>query len=432
MLDSRHTRLDGESFPVIRECELLGSDPDDWSRGLLTIRDTSAEEAVRLSEMRYRRLFESAPVALYESDWSRGKTLIDGIKKQGVTDLGKYIDDHPGILQRRDEVLSIIDLNREALQTYRTDDKQQLIRTIEGSLTAEQRESLKQTLLTFADGNRRASVRSLSRRVDGKMFPIIRNTELISSDCGDWSRVLSSIHDLTEEVETANRLQEYQQELRILAGKISAAEESERRRISSELHDGTIQNLVLARIHLANLRSSLPSEKGQELADSINDLLESSLRETRSLIFEISPPVLYELGLEPAVEWLAEHYKQRTGVRVDITSDDGATRLSQEMNIVIFQSARELLVNIAKHARAKHVAIDWRHDKDRVVLSVRDDGVGFDVNSPAVKKATEGGFGLFAVRERLKLMGANLEIESSPGGSIMTITAPVEAQQRIA
>ena len=417
---------------MIRECELLGDDPDDWSRGLMTLRDTSAEEAVRLSEMRYRRLFESAPVALYESDWSRGKELVDAIKSRGVTDLGRYIDDHPEILQRRDEVLSIIDLNREALQTYRADDKQVLIRKIEGPLTAEQRQSLKQTLLTFADGNRRASVRGLSQRVGGELFPIIRNTELISSDRGDWSRVLSSIHDLTEEVETANRLQEYQEELRILAGKISAAEESERRRISSELHDGTIQNLVLARIHLANLRSSLPSEAGQDLADSINELLENSLRETRSLIFEISPPVLYELGLEPAVEWLAEHYKQRTGVSVEITSDDGATRLSQEMNIVMFQSARELLVNIAKHAQAKRVGIDWRHQKDRVILSVSDDGVGFDVDSPGIKKATEGGFGLFAVRERLKLMGASLEIESSPGNTLMTITAPVEQQQKIA
>jgi PAS domain S-box-containing protein len=420
----------GEKIPIIRVSEMSSSDPGDWSQVLISIRDISAEEAVRMSEMRYRRLFESAPVALYETDWSRGKALVDDLRDRGVDDIAAYLHEHGELLQRRDEVSRVVNLNHEALEVYQAQSREQLSAVIEGPLSSEQRKSLIESLEIFASGRRRSSVRGFSVKANGEVFPMVRDSELISSDRDDWSRVLSSIHDLTAEVESANRLREYQQELRSLAGKISSAEESERRRISSELHDGTIQNLVLARIHLANLRTTLESEKAGQLADSINDLLETSLRETRSLIFEISPPVLYELGLEPAVEWLAEHYKQRTGVSIVISGDEGSTKLSEEMNIVVFQSARELLVNIARHAQASQVFINWRHNADSVVLTIEDNGVGFDTESSQVRLATEGGFGLFALRERLKLMGAEIDIESSGQGTRVNITAPVDGEQK--
>ncbi len=430
-MHSSNWRLDGEVFPVIRVVEVYSDDPEDWSQVLLTVRDISAEESVRMSEMRYRRLFESAPVALYETDWSKGKALVDDLRDRGVEDITAYLTEHDELLHRRDEVSRVINLNREALEVYQAQSREQLISVIEGPLSSEQRKLLVKSLETFASGHRRSSIRGYSIKANGEIFPMVRSSELISSDRGDWSRVLTSIHDLTAEMETADQLRAYQEELRSLAGKISAAEESERRRISSELHDGTIQNLVLARIHLANLRTTLDTDKGAKLADSINDLLEISLRETRSLIFEISPPVLYELGLEPAVEWLAEHYKQRTGVEVRITSDKRSTRLAEEMNIVVFQTMRELLVNIAKHARAQRVSIEWRHNKTSVVLTLRDDGVGFDTDSPGVGLASEGGFGLFAVRERLKLLGADIDIESSDEGTCVIITAPVDDGQMI-
>jgi signal transduction histidine kinase len=421
----RTFRETGEEFPIIAESEVYGEDPDDWSQVLLTVRDTSAEEAVRMSEIRYRRLFESAPVAMYESDWSAAKLLMDDLRERGVQDLDRYFREHPEIMRRRGDVLRITSVNAEALRIYNTSNTEDQIRLVEGSMNEEQRLAMVKAMITFAGGKRRSTEKSISVRENGEIFPILRDCELISSDREDWSRVLISVRDLSIEEEAARQLEAYQQELRSLAGKISLAEESERRRISSELHDGTIQNLVLARIHLANLRNSLDTPSDLDQADSINDLLESSLQETRSLIFEISPPVLYELGLEPAVEWLAEHYRQRTGIEVRITSDEGRSRLSEEVNIVLFKDTRELLINVAKHARAKKVSVDWKHDKDALVLTVADDGVGFDVYSPRARLATEGGFGLFAVRERLNLLGADFDIQSSDTGTRVTISAPV-------
>ena len=185
-----------------------------------------------------------------------------------------------------------------------------------------------------------------------------------------------------------------------------------------------MQNLVLARIQLAELKQALADEQGRKLAAGIDELLEKSLKETRSLIFEISPPVLYELGLEAAVEWLAENYRRRTGVKVSISNDGGKSALDDELKIVVFQAVRELMVNVAKHARAKTVAIDWRHASDAMQVSVIDDGVGFDVDSNEVRTVSEGGFGLFSIRERLNLLGAQFDLQSSSTGTRATITVP--------
>jgi len=387
-----------------------------------------AREVIRLSEQRYRRLFESAPTTLAETDWSRGKALIASLREQGIKDLKHYLINHRHLTRRQDQVLQVLNVNHEAQQLYQADSAEELIAYAEIQVGEELRLGLIEDLVAFASGQRRSTFRGKGYRLNGEEFPLTRVSEMYGSDPDDWSLVLVSIQDMSVEVEAARQLETYQEELRSLTGKISLAEESERRRISSELHDGTIQNLVLARIHLANLKNSLETQTTHELADSIDTLLESSLRETRSLIFEISPPVLYELGLKPAVEWLAEHYEQRTGVKVKITSDARSASLPEDLNIVLFQSARELLVNIAKHAQAQAVSVDWKHKADFVVLTIQDDGVGFDVNNTRTRMASRGGFGLFAVRERLKLLAAEIEIESSEQGTRVSITAPVYAE----
>ncbi len=424
VIQGRHFRLDGSSFPVIRVAERYAADDEDWSQVMINMRDTSVEEAVRMSEIRYRRLFDTAPVALFESDWSPGKQLIDELRAQGIEDIERYLLDRPRLLTRRDQALRHINCNREALQMYRVDSQEILFDLMEGEMTTEQRYTIVRTLATFAAGNRRSSLRTVSQRGDGERFHVLRDSELISSDREDWSRVLTSIRDLSSDVESAQRLQRYQEDLRTLAGQISLAEESERRRISSELHDGTIQNLVLARIHLETLKRSLASEGAGRLVDEINDLPQRSLEETRSLIFEISPPVLYELGLEAAVEWLADHYRGRAGLEIVVISDDRRSNLSDELRIVLFQASRELLINVIKHARATRVTIGLQHATDWIEVTIEDDGCGFDQAAIMSQPASEGGFGLFSIRERLKLLGAELEIDSSAAGSTARIHAP--------
>lgn len=384
-----------------------------------------AQEAVRMSEVRYRRLFESAPAALYESDWSRARELVLRLREQGVEDIGEHLRDNLHLIRRRDEVQPVLNANQEAVRIYGSESVESHLEFVQGDLIDEQKLAIIEVIVAFDRGRRRSRAHAKTVRENGEIFPIIRTCELTTGDRDDWSSVLICIQDISAEVEAATRLQEYQAELRSLSGKISLAEESERRRISSELHDGTVQSLVLSRIQLAELKQSLTDEPARRIADGIDELLDKSLKETRSLIFEISPPVLYELGLEAAVEWLAENYRRRTGLKVTISSDGGKSALGEELKVVVFQAVRELMVNVAKHARAKTVAIDWRHASDALAVSVIDDGIGFDVDSNKVRTVSEGGFGLFSIRERLNLLGAEFDLESSAAGTRATIIVPM-------
>jgi signal transduction histidine kinase len=232
--------------------------------------------------------------------------------------------------------------------------------------------------------------------------------------------------DITERKRTEARLQDYQQQLRRLASEISLAEEQERRRIASELHDGTIQNLALAKIKLGEFEKGLEPERRGTTLDEIRALLELSIHDTRSLVFELSPPVLYELGLEAALEWLGEQFQTRYGISCRVTADQGERPRNVNMEVIVFQVVRELLVNVVKHANSTQVEISLRRMGDRLSLQVRDDGEGFDAATVVVGSGS-GGFGLFNIRERLQLLGATLEIHSGQG-TCVTVTTPLATQ----
>jgi len=235
-----------------------------------------------------------------------------------------------------------------------------------------------------------------------------------------------SATDITEQKRTEARLHDYQQQLRRLASEISLAEEKERRRIASELHDGAIQNLALAKIKLGEFEKGLSPKRRGNTLDEIRELLDHSIHDARSLIFELSPPVLYELGLEAAVEWLGEQFQARYGISCRVVADEGGVPRNINMEVILFQVLRELLVNVVKHANSSRVDITLRRLGDRLSLQVRDDGIGFDA-AAVISNSGSGGFGLFNIRERLKLLGATFEIDSGKGTSV-TVTAPLSIE----
>jgi len=387
-----------------------------------------AEMALNASERRYRRLFEAAPVSLWEQDWSGIKQLVVRLQSEGIKNVRKHLEQHPELINTRAEVSKLIDVNSETLRLYGATDKKVFIETVQNAPWQQRDSGLLDRIEGFLNGKRRVVIENMGTRIDGTKFPIRITTEIVNDDIEDWSRIYTSDQDITEEVESEKRLEAYQGELRSLAGQISLAEESERRRIASELHDGTVQNLVVARMNIATLQNSLRAKRTLALADSINELLEKSLKETRSLIFDLSPPVLYELGLEAALEWLTEQFKQRTGIVPTINSDNSAAPLSEELKVVVFQAVRELLVNVAKHAKARHVKLSWSRNNDCLELKVEDDGVGFDPSDVGKRSSAEGGFGLFSLRERLGLLGASIEFQSSPSGTCVVLKAPLDSE----
>lgn len=146
------------------------------------------------------------------------------------------------------------------------------------------------------------------------------------------------------------------------------------------------------------------------------------------MTFELSPPVLYELGLEAALEWLAEQFQKRHRIPCELKDDGRAKPLGDDVRAMLFRAANELLLNVAKHAHAHAARVSVRRLAQEVRVTVEDDGVGFDTSEA---RARSRGFGLFNIRERLEQIGGHVEIKSGPGrGTRVTIAAPLERKAR--
>jgi signal transduction histidine kinase len=203
------------------------------------------------------------------------------------------------------------------------------------------------------------------------------------------------------------------------------SEQRERRAIAESLHDRIGQSLALINLRLSQLRSTVSAEGETATAlEEIQTLLALAISETRSLTFELCPPILYELGLGPALEWLGEKAERDYGFKVE-TALSVADGLSEQLRVTLFQAAAELLANVAKYASARKVRVELSGTEKVVRLMVADDGVGMAAPQEAYRMTGEGGFGLFNIRERVSWLGGRFNLESAPGhGTVVTLSVP--------
>jgi signal transduction histidine kinase len=231
---------------------------------------------------------------------------------------------------------------------------------------------------------------------------------------------------IAEQMRAQQQITTYQEQLRKLNSELSLAEARERRAIASDLHDHIGQALAFVRMRVTEFRSNAVFCGFEDAIDEILMLLDKTIQYTRSLTFEISPPILYELGLIAAIEWLAEHFESKYGFRVRVVSEGKSVALREEVQIVLFKCANELLLNVAKHAQAKRVTVTVTCGQASFRLTVADDGKGFDMAILESASTTPNTFGLFSVRERLKYLDGKFEISSIVGrGTTATLEAPL-------
>ncbi|MFH1143420.1 MAG: sensor histidine kinase [Candidatus Eisenbacteria bacterium] len=245
--------------------------------------------------------------------------------------------------------------------------------------------------------------------------------EILRAHCQhrqDDARVMEANERLEQDVLARTRA------LRRLASELCLAEERERRTIAEDLHDHLGQGLALVRARLHVLRGdAIFAGHGAEI-DELLVLVDQSIRYTRTLTFELSPPVLYELGLPAGLDWLSEQIARKHGLRVHLRSR-GSAELPDDVRVLLYKSARELLHNVVRHAEAREVRIRLAMTRFAVGLTVRDDGRGFRAD------AGEGGFGLFSIRERLHQLGGRMRIDSLPGrGTVVRLRAELPASER--
>jgi len=244
-------------------------------------------------------------------------------------------------------------------------------------------------------------------------------------DSSERAIVMALVRDITERKKSEKRLAEYQERLRSLASELSLAEERLRRQIATWLHDHACQNLALVKLMLQNLEASLPAPHHGS-ASEITNMVDQVLLLLRDLTFDLSPPTLYMFGLEAAVEkLLEEQLGRKEKINYHLVRGQEAVSLSEDIRVLLYQSVRELIINITKHAQATEVSVTIEARPDTVRIVVQDNGLGFDTEQIEISQAK--GFGLFNIRERLRHAGGQFQIESqAEQGSRFTLLAPLE------
>jgi PAS domain S-box-containing protein len=235
--------------------------------------------------------------------------------------------------------------------------------------------------------------------------------------------------DVTERKDLEEKVRAYEKELFAVAAEMSAMEarieERERYQIAADLHDFVGQNLVLTQFKLGSLARSLTAPDDVRRLDELREVIARTIEYTRTLTVELSPPDLAEIGLPAAVEALAEGFSRAYGVAIAVRDHAGKGHLDRETRYLLYRNIRELLVNMVKHAHATEATISLLQSGDRLRITVADNGAGFDQAEIAGEK---GGFGLFAIRERMERLGGTCEIAARPGaGTAVTLTAPVRS-----
>lgn len=319
-------------------------------------------------------------------------------------------------------------------------------------------EAMKRNALTLAPPSQRAEMQALfgqlkrdgksisletQRRIKGgKILDVWLTITAVQDDQGRPTAIATTERDITDRKRDEAALRELNQtlearisertavaesqaaRLRELAAQLLAAEDEERRSLATDLHDNLAQVLYVAKMKLAEVRHGAAAAEQARLAE-IEKMLANANQTIRSLSYQLSPPVLHELGLIPALEWLAEEMKRQYHLTVKTEIAGPMPVVEARTRTILFRAVRELLINVAKHAGVHRAMVRISESENHVTIVVEDNGAGFDPRVLRSSSMTRG-FGLFSIRERLDYLGGKLEIQSRRGKkTTVTITMPL-------
>jgi PAS domain S-box-containing protein len=390
-----------------------------------------ANEALRESEERFRTMANNAPVLL----WMTGEDGLCSFVNRSWTDFtGRPLEQEVGLgwseglhSDDRERCVSLwrsaFDQRKPFIQDYR-------IRRADGEYRWLYGTGVPRFTRDGGFAGYIGSCIDVTERREAEQFLRETADELerrVRERTAELAETNVQLREEVAERRAANhRLLAYQSKLRALAAQVAIAEERERRRIARGLHDEIGQSLALVKMRLGSFSEmAVDPDKAKNL-EEIRSALETAIVHIRSLTFELGSRILYDFGLETAVENLAEEMHKH-GIEPFFSDDRLPKPLDEDIRVIVFQAVRELLHNVAKHSGAKHVSVSISGDGPNVRVEVRDDGIGYDAQKAGHAFSSSGGFGLFNLREQLDFVGARVEVQSTPGeGTRTTIYAPLK------
>jgi PAS domain S-box-containing protein len=435
-----------ETGNAIRNWEVTGETPREpgvrrhWLAGFYPVRDEHgavglvgawivditdrkrAEEALRASHDTFRHLVDHSPFGLYAVDADfRLVQVSAGAQKV-------FCNVRPLLGRDFAEVMRIVwaePFATEAIRLFRhtldTGEPYHSPSTVEHrqDLGKEESYDWKIERVTLPDGRFGAVCHfyDLSER---------QRYEAALRDSEERFKALAANLEQRVEVRTVQLLQS-EERLRALASELNLAEQRERKRLAAELHDHLQQMLVLGKLKLGQgKRLARANRSSEAVITEVDEVLTEALTYTRTLVAELSPPVLRDHGLPAGLKWLGEYMKKHDmAVTVTVSDEEGLT-LPEDQTVLLFQSVRELLMNSWKHAGTGQATVRMERQAGTLRIEVRDEGKGIDHAHAEGSPDRFAKYGLFSIRERMKALGGSFLIESAPGrGTTGILTLPL-------
>jgi len=355
------------------------------------------EEMLRKGAERYKNLFENSPIGIYRTN-PDGRILMANPTLVRMLGYNSF-----------NELASSASKKADYEPTY-----------------------LKKKIKKRLDkGERVRGFEAKWKRYDNTVIHVRENAKAIRAADGAVLYYEGTVEDISERKKAEEKIDSYQKQLRSLASDLSLAEERERRRIATILHDHIGQVLAISKIKLGALLEQAKTSAFIANLKEVREHIEQAILYTRSLTFELSPPILYELGLEAALEWLTEQVHEQHGIVYEFENDNHPKPVSDEIRVFLFTAVRELLVNVAKHAGAQKVKVTVRRIGDTISIHVADNGVGFSISRMNSYLDKNKGFGLFSIRERMSHLGGQMDIRSQRGRSArICLVAPLKFEEK--
>lgn len=245
-------------------------------------------------------------------------------------------------------------------------------------------------------------------------FPFYDKTGNFLGKRGVCYNITARKQDEIELKKNVQKIENYQKTLKNLNKEVILVEEKERRRIAENLHDSLGQTLSLAFMKLSVIIDKNEDSNLSDLIIETSDLLKNAITESRTLTYDLSPPILYELGLIAAFEWKLEQIEKKHKIRTVIFGKNQILHIKKEYNIFLFRTVNELITNIIKHAKADLIELKINEADGLYTIIVSDNGVGFKKKQNR-NASTKGGFGLVSIAERMESLNGHFEIKSELG-----------------
>jgi len=392
LFESVHRRKDGTLFPVeISVTHLAGQ-----ARTVAFVRDISerkrVESALREREQRYRTFFEFGPdgIVVLDPETARPVEFND----QACRQLGYTREEFQGLTMADIEAMESVEQTACRIQAV-----------------------LKAGIQDFE---------TRQRTRGGEIRDVHVTAQAIQ--VGGATTYHCVWRDITERKAANRRLREANAKLCSLTLELAETEQRERRHLAQALHDHLQQQLVGATFNLETLGGQIRSRAGQRTLEKLSEAVRGAIEVSRNLTVELSPPVFHEQGLAGGLAWLGREAKRNYGLRVDLDLDGQLEPDSEAARMFSFGAVRELLLNVAKHAKVDRARLSMHLRGDQAIaITVADTGAGFDPGALAVGESPSRGLGLFSILERVRFLGGDLEIASAPGnGSVLTLVVPIQ------